>query len=104
MTNGRTIAIGDVHGCSQALAVLIEAFAPKAEDLVIFLGDLIDRGPDSSDVIEQILRLRNQCRVVTLMGNHEAMFLNAAQAFPGSPEWDFWVGNGGHETLASYHG
>ena len=48
----RIIAIGDVHGCSRALAALVGAIAPTPEDLLVVLGDYIDRGPDSRGVIE----------------------------------------------------
>lgn len=44
MTEGRTIAIGDVHGCSAALAALVRAIDPTALDTLVFLGDYIDRG------------------------------------------------------------
>ena len=49
----RIIAIGDVHGCAKALAALLEAVQPTQQDTLVFLGDYIDRGPDSRDVVEQ---------------------------------------------------
>ena len=51
---GRTIAIGDIHGCSDALAALIDAVGPRPTDTVILLGDLIDRGPDSRRVLDSL--------------------------------------------------
>jgi serine/threonine protein phosphatase 1 len=51
MTEGRTIAIGDVHGCPAALAALVWAIDPTPLDTLVFLGDFIDRGPDSRGVL-----------------------------------------------------
>ncbi len=99
----RTIAIGDIHGCSIALKSLLAAFAPAPDDTVVFLGDYVDRGPDSCDVIEQILKLQQECRVIPLLGNHEIMLLAALQA-PDSREDDFWRCVGGLETVQSYGG
>ena len=44
---GRTIAIGDIHGCSAALRAIVEAIQPTADDTIVTLGDYVDRGPDS---------------------------------------------------------
>lgn len=77
MTEGRIIAVGDIHGCSLALAALIQAIGSTPLDTLVFLGDYIDRGPDSRGVIEQIMALGKQCIVVPLMGNHEEMLLAA---------------------------
>ena len=60
----RTIAIGDIHGCSLALAVLLEQIRPQREDRIIFLGDYVDRGANSRNVVEQILGLEKQCQVI----------------------------------------
>ncbi len=101
MTPGRTIAIGDIHGCLAALQALIDVIAPSAEDTLITLGDYIDRGPDSSGVLELLCELSSVCRVRTLLGNHEAMML---MAIADPRELDFWLSCGGEETLASYGG
>lgn len=53
----RTIAIGDIHGCSTALAKLIELIDPQPEDVVVPLGDFMDRGIDSKGVIDQLISL-----------------------------------------------
>lgn len=98
----RTIAIGDIHGCSQALASLLEILQPAADDRVVFLGDYVDRGPDSQGVLELILAIQEQCQVVPLLGNHETMLLDCLDK--GAPH-TFWVSQcGGGETLASYGG
>lgn len=66
---GRTIAIGDIHGCSKALNELLGAIAPCPTDTVIALGDFIDRGPDSRGVLNKLIDLGEQCQLVPLMGN-----------------------------------
>lgn len=95
----RIIAIGDIHGCSAALRALTEAIAPSRDDTLIPLGDCVDRGPDSCGVLEQLLLLRERCRLFPLVGNHEEMMLNYLD---GRPQPDDWLLVGGAETLASY--
>lgn len=95
----RIIAIGDVHGCANALAALLGATQPTELDTLVFLGDFIDRGPDSRGVLEQVIALGERCPVVPLMGNHEEMLLAALE---GQSELDFWLKFGGMEALASY--
>lgn len=97
--NERVIAIGDIHGCSLALAALIEAIRPTLDDLVIPLGDYIDRGIDTRAVIDQLIALKDRCRLIPLLGNHEEMLLAAR-----SDRWalEFWLACGGETTLASY--
>ena len=97
----RTIAIGDIHGCASALSALLKAVSPQGEDTLVFLGDYVDRGPDSADVIEQVVSLVGHCHVVPLIGNHELMMLNAVN---DSRQMQFWTQHGGAETLASYGG
>jgi serine/threonine protein phosphatase 1 len=97
--SGRKIAIGDIHGCSQALEALIRVIDPAPEDLIVPLGDYVDRGPDSRGVIEQMIELVDRCEVVPLLGNHELMLLGAIDA---AENISFWLQCGGAETLASY--
>ena len=66
--NPRTIAIGDIHGCSAALDALLEAIRPRREDCIVTLGDYINRGPDSRGVIERLIKLKDRCRLVPLLG------------------------------------
>jgi len=97
----RTIAIGDIHGCSEALRALVTAIDPQPEDTIVTLGDYVDRGPDSRGVIEQMLALEKRCHVVPLLGNHELMLLDALQnPYSVGP----WRDCGGDATLASYGG
>ena len=63
MTEGRIIAIGDVHGCSAALAALVRAIDPTALDTLVLLGDYIDRGPDSRGVLGQVIALAERCLI-----------------------------------------
>ena len=59
----RTLAVGDVHGCSTALDALLAAVNPTPDDLLVFLGDYVDRGPDSRGVIDRVLALRRTHRL-----------------------------------------
>jgi serine/threonine protein phosphatase 1 len=99
MTHSRTIAIGDIHGCSAALAALIQAIVPTLADTLLFLGDYIDRGADSRGVLEQVIALAERCTVVRLLGNHEEMLLAALE---GQSELRYWLKFCGQEALASY--
>ena len=97
--NPRTIAIGDIHGCSAALDALLEAIRPRPDDTIVTLGDYINRGPDSRGVIERLIKLKDRCRLVPLLGNHEEMLFEAlADNFP----LDYFLGVGGDATLDSY--
>src|SRR5437588_8450863 len=99
MNEGRTIAVGDVHGCSAALAALVRAIDLTELDTLVFLGDYIDRGPDSRGVLEQVIALAERCVVVPLLGNHEEMLLAALE---GQSDLHYWLNFGGMATLASY--
>ncbi len=96
---GRTIAIGDIHGCSLALKVLVDAIDPGPDDLLVPLGDYIDRAPDSRGVLDQMIALGEHCVLVPLLGNHEEMLLAALE---GQSELTFWLKFGGMAALASY--
>jgi serine/threonine protein phosphatase 1 len=96
----KTYVIGDIHGCSNTLTGLLKIIEPVHEDdTIIFIGDYIDRGPDSKGVVDLILDLRKRHhRIITLMGNHEFMFMNT---FKGIGIQDF-IAMGGDATLRSY--
>ena len=98
--SGRVIAIGDVHGCIHALDAVLEAIAPTGADEFVFLGDLVDNGRDSRDVLNRILELQSACRVVLIQGNHEEMMLAARS---GAEAFNYWQNCGGALTLSSYH-
>jgi serine/threonine protein phosphatase 1 len=102
----RTFAIGDIHGESALLADLLERLRPRAlpGDTLVFLGDYINRGPDSRGVIEQVLVERGRWPgpVVALMGNHESMLLAHLRVRkPGAFE-RFLHYMGGRPLAASY--
>lgn len=100
----RTYAIGDIHGCLTKLIELVELCRGNASEQrtkFVFLGDYIDRGPDSKGVINYLMLLQQDRPedVICLMGNHEDMLLAALDA----EEWEGnWLRNGGMRTLSSY--
>ncbi len=95
----RTLALGDVHGCAAALAALLAVVEPQADDLVIPVGDYVDRGPDSAGVIGQLIELGARCHLIPVRGNHDQMMLDARWDGP-----ELWLRLGGDATLASYGG
>lgn len=98
-TPDRLLAIGDIHGCHQLLQQLLEKVQPTATDQLVFLGDYIDRGPESRQVIETLLQLREEFpRTVFLKGNHEQMLLG----FLADDDQLGFLVNGGTRTLQSY--
>ncbi len=96
----RTIAIGDIHGCTAALEAVLKAAAPRREDTVVVLGDIVDRGPDTCGTIECLLDLAEECRLVAILGNHDEMLLDIADG--GDWLLDDWLHFGGTATLESY--
>jgi serine/threonine protein phosphatase 1 len=95
----RTIVIVDIHGCSDALAALIDAVGPGPGDTLVTLGDHIDRGPDSRGVLDQLIALAGRCRLVPLLGDHEEMLLDV---LGDTAALRRWLTCGGAETLHSY--
>jgi serine/threonine protein phosphatase 1 len=93
----RTLAIGDIHGCHSALLALLKAVQPGAEDRLVFLGDYIDRGPASRQVIETLLSLSQTS--IFLRGNHEVMILDARH---DPLKASLWMSYGGLDALFSY--
>jgi serine/threonine protein phosphatase 1 len=91
------IAIGDIHGCLEPLQALVTQL--PAEQELVFLGDYIDRGPDSAGVIRFLKQLAQQRPCRFLLGNHEWLMLNAIAEEEAIP---WWIQNGGNPTLHSY--
>jgi serine/threonine protein phosphatase 1 len=98
-------AVGDVHGHLDLMEPYLDEAArraaeqPERRHIVIMLGDLVDRGPDSSAVVERLVRGVEGCELVTLKGNHEDAMLAFLAGEPGGRAWlDF----GGVTTLWSY--
>ena len=73
----RAVIVGDIHGCDQALRGLLNKVQPGAEDTLILLGDLFDRGPESWQVFQTVRRLADELgeRFILLRGNHEDYLL-----------------------------
>lgn len=97
--HARLLAFGDIHGCRRALAALLREVAPGEGDRLVFLGDYIDRGPDSAGVVDDLLELRARLPgTIFLRGNHEQMLLDL---LAGDDPANFLF-NGGAKTIASY--
>ncbi|AFZ31016.1 metallophosphoesterase [Gloeocapsa sp. PCC 7428] len=97
-TSHRRIVIGDIHGHYDGLIKLLEAIAPGTSDKVYFLGDLIDRGPQSALVVEFVQQNSYPC----LLGNHEQMLLNVLSDRASYHMKQAWLSSGGNATLSSY--
>jgi len=102
----RVYAVGDVHGRFDRLQAVDRLIrddlhrAPPESSLEIFLGDYIDRGPQSREVVEWLIAAEPATmRRVCLLGNHEDMLLGALSAPELLPHW---LGNGGYATIESY--
>ena len=104
MSSRNIYAVGDVHGCLGLLEQLLDEVQPDlANDTLIFMGDYIDRGPDSRKVVDYVLRLRQKYpreHIICLKGNHEAMF----QDFLQDRERAMFMFNGGMKTIRDYWG
>ncbi len=97
----RIFAIGDIHGCNHELKQLLARIRPDPlTDTIVFIGDYLDRGPDSRGVIDTLLDLKKTFpHLICLQGNHESMFLN--YYLEGRDE-ELYFANGGGITLSSY--
>lgn len=101
----RVFAVGDIHGCADDLKVMLDFLRQEqslgAQDLLVFLGDYIDRGPKSREVIEQVLAVQRELpKTVVLKGNHEDMLLDYLGF--GGESGEVYLENGGAEFLKSY--
>lgn len=78
---GKIFAVGDIHGCYEKLISLMERLPfDRHTDMIIFIGDYINRGPQSREVIDYLIDLRRQCKnIIFLMGNHEHTLLQYAK-------------------------
>ncbi len=96
----RIYAIGDIHGCIDKLTELMEKIDIDFEhDLLIFIGDYIDRGPNSYEVVKYLINLKKEHpNIIFLRGNHEDMLM---QFLSGADRYTYLI-NGGQKTLESY--
>jgi len=101
-------AIGDIHGCEELLYDLVQQIRNDMDDgphKLIFLGDYVDRGPDSAGVVDLIIALqkdfygRDDVSVIALKGNHEQMMIDF---YEGGDWGSSWMMNGGVATQNSY--
>ena len=107
-----TWIIPDIHGYVKALEGLLSQIQPSKSDLLIFLGDYIDRGPDSKGVMDKVMQLQHDgYQIVALRGNHESYMLEAyyqAISMGGgffqkkNQKQKAWFEHGGKEALKSF--
>nr|WP_273230062.1 metallophosphoesterase family protein [Kosmotoga pacifica] len=90
-----------MHGCFKSLRALIRKIRPQKKDRFVFLGDYIDRGPQSREVVDFLINFSTKYDCVFLRGNHEAMLLDYLH---GGPWGKYWELNGMEATLRSYGG
>ena len=99
-------AIGDIHGCLQQLISVQDKILnypgfKKENDLLIYIGDYIDRGPNSKGVIKQITKLqKDNIKSIFLMGNHEQIMLDFL--FNKINNLEYWINLGADQTFKSY--
>lgn len=98
----KVFAIGDIHGSYELLEKLLTKWNPEYEQLV-FLGDYIDRGPDSLRVLQKVMELSSSYDVITLSGNHEILFLNWLERPEDYSEFYFNPKVGGAATVESFN-
>lgn len=91
------IIISDIHGCLRTLIALLDKL--PTNDTIVFGGDLVDRGPDSAGVV----RFAMENKILTVMGNHDHMMLDALTGGGAYDKWA-WAWNGGEGTMRSFKG
>lgn len=95
----RIFAIGDIHGSYMALTTLLNGIKPTKDDLLIFLGDYVNRGENSKGVLDILINLSDICQTVFIKGNHELIMLSGLKY---KEDFDFWLKVGGDKTLQSF--
>lgn len=106
----KIVAIGDIHGCFRELIALYKKILDSGIDpektTFVFLGDYIDRGPDSKKVVDQLIKWHKKYKHwIFLLGNHENILQNwieNKQKYQEDSQWSCFLVNGGKETLKSY--
>lgn len=98
---GRIIGISDIHGEYEKLCRVLEKITPKKDDTIVFMGDYIDRGKKSRDVVDEIIDMKTVCNCVYLTGSHEYAMLHAkSDEYYNYLFWNY----GGDATAESYGG
>lgn len=95
----RHLAIGDIHGCYNALRTLIDFVGVQPDDQLITLGDYVNRGPNTRAVLDWLIAQHAEGQLIPLRGNHEIMMLNARE---DDEAHQIWLDVGGRATLSSY--
>ena len=95
----RHLVVGDIHGCFDSLKALVDFVEVREDDVIITLGDYVDRGPKSKEVIDWLIETSQTHNLIPLRGNHDIMMHNAnlTQVCEKS-----WYSCGGDKTLNSY--
>ena len=96
----RLLAVGDIHGCLAAFDDLLNWVLPTPDDVIVALGDFVDRGPNTRGVLDRLIDLRGRLNLICLRGNHEQMMVEARDG--GRSEQKMWLGVGGIQALQSY--
>ena len=96
---GRLLVIGDIHGFITPLNLLLDHLKPDLEDTLVTLGDYIDRGPHSKDVLFKLIQLKPITNLKMLIGNHDLMFLESIHFKRFNTDWLLY---GGLQTLESF--
>ena len=95
----RLFAVGDLHGHLATFRALLHRLKLKPEDRVICLGDMIDRGPASAELVALV---RSHPQIICIKGNHEHMAIQCVQPDGTFEAWQPWMQRGGKSTYASY--
>ncbi len=95
----RRLAIGDIHGCANALRTLCDQMCLRDDDVVVTLGDYCDRGPDTRGVFDFLIALSRRFELIALRGNHEIMMGAARESDAALATW---LAVGGTAALESY--
>ena len=95
----RHLAIGDIHGCYDALRILCDFVGLRSDDTIVTLGDYSNRGPNTNAVLDRLIHMGSKYDLRPLRGNHDIMMLNARN---DDFEYRKWIDVGGDKTLKSY--
>lgn len=97
--SGRLLAIGDIHGCIRPLEAVLDTLRLTEQDTLVLLGDCVNRGPATRQVLDALIALQSETKLVTILGNHEEEMLAAKS---DCQAYGRWLAMGGQATLESY--